>query len=116
MSGDLGDGRGADPFQPFSLGERRVSIAPGVVRFTAEFRKRGHEAVSVTRPRQVTLVDEARPRPGGDPVLRDRLDDCRTGAEPRTWPDSNVQAGRRLERTADRKQGTPKLHEPKGPV
>ena len=83
---------------------------------TAELRKRGHEAVSVTRPRQVTLVDEARPRPGGDPVLRDRLDDGRTGAEPRTWPDSNVQAGRRLERTADRKQGTPKLHEPKGPV
>ena len=49
-------------------------------------------------------------------VLPDRLDDGRTGAEPRTWPDSNVQAGRRLERTADRKQGTPKLHEPKGPV
>lgn len=71
---------------------------------------------SVTRPRQVTLVDEDRPRQGGDPVLPDRLDDGRTAAEPRTLPHGNAQAGRGHERTGGRMQGTPKSREPQGSV
>ena len=48
--------------------------------------------MSVTRPRQITQVDEERPLQGGDPILPDRLDDGRTGGEQRTLPDGNAQA------------------------
>ena len=74
------------------------------------------EVGSVTCPQQVTLVDEDRPRPGGDPVLADRLDDRCTAAEPRTSPHGNAQAAREQVRMVDRKPGTPKSRAPQGPV